>query len=148
MQFRKRSQGRKFARRTAALLEELESRILMTTNSPPFYGISSVTSLTGGIGAGTRPTSLVADSAGDLFGTTTGGGLQNYGTVFEIPNGTSQVLTLASFSKTINVNNNQTSNQTSNLTPGFTPEGALVLENGNLFGTTANGGLYNRGTIW
>ena len=43
---------------------------------------------------------LISDSAGDLYGTTSGGGQYNDGTVFEIAAGTGNINTLASFNGT------------------------------------------------
>ena len=68
---------------------------------------------------------LVEDSSGNLFGTTYGGGASNYGTVFEIVNGSGTITTLASF----------------NGTNGADPEAGLIEDSsGNLFGTTYDGG--------
>ena len=79
---------------------------------------------------------LIADAAGDLFGTTSKGGL-NYGTVFEIAKTAtgyaSTPTTLASF----NVNN------------GDAPEVSLVADTaGDLFGTTSGGGTGSYGTVF
>jgi uncharacterized repeat protein (TIGR03803 family) len=81
--------------------------------------------------------SLIADGAGNLFGTTYGGGANNRGTLFEIPlsNGAYGAVTdIASF----------------NTTNGANPSGSLIADGaGNLFGTTVNGGAtYNRGTVF
>ena len=90
---------------------------------------------------------LIADTEGNLFGTTIDGGAYGYmylgtqygyGTVFEIAktvNGyASSPLTLVSF----------------NQTDGATPEGGVIADaNGNLFGTTSEGGLaYPYGTVF
>jgi uncharacterized repeat protein (TIGR03803 family) len=81
---------------------------------------------------------LVADTTGNLYGTTVNGGIYNWGTVFELsPNGsggwTEQVL--HSF-------NHDGSD-------GFHPYDALVLDgSGNLYGTTLRGGVHNRGTVF
>jgi uncharacterized repeat protein (TIGR03803 family) len=81
---------------------------------------------------------LIADANGDLFGTTFhdvfGGG---YGTVFEIlntPSGyASTPTTLVSF----------------NNTDGANPAGSLIADaNGDLFGTTYQGGNNNAGTVF
>jgi uncharacterized repeat protein (TIGR03803 family) len=75
---------------------------------------------------------LVADSSGDLFGTTSIGGPGQGGTVFEIPRGSSSLTTLATF----DVNSG-----------GYGPMGSLVVDSaGNLFGTTTGGGPY--GTVF
>ena len=84
---------------------------------------------------------LVADSAGDLFGTTSSGGAAGGGTVFEIAksaNGyVSPPTTLASFS-----------NVAGNPTPEFPRAGLIVDSAGDLFGTTEGGGPTGNGTIF
>jgi len=77
---------------------------------------------------------LVMDSAGNLFGTTSsGGGPQLAGTVFEIAHGTNTVTTLATFS---GANGNQ-------------PNPTLLLDaGGNLYGTTFYGGAHNQGEVF
>ena len=89
---------------------------------------------------GTEPLfgNLIADANGDLFGTTAYGGAYNNGTVFEIMKTAagyaSTPITLVSF----NFPNG-----------GNTPEGGLVADaHGNLFGTTAYGGVYGGGTVF
>ena len=81
--------------------------------------------------------SLFIDAAGDLFGTSVGGGAVGYGAVFEIANsGTgyaSAPITLASF----------------NGTNGAYPYAGLIADAaGNLFGTTDGGGTNNEGTVF
>jgi hypothetical protein len=72
---------------------------------------------------------LVADPAGDLFGTTSVGGAYNDGTVFEMvktAGGYGAPTTLVSF----------------NFTDGSAPYRSLIIDAaGNLFGTTYNGGI-------
>ncbi len=76
---------------------------------------------------------LVLDSSGDLFGTTSSGGANGYGTVFEIANGTTSITTLASFDGT----------------DGDYPAAGLIRESsGNLYGTTEGGGANGDGTIF
>jgi uncharacterized repeat protein (TIGR03803 family) len=80
---------------------------------------------------------LVADAAGDLFGTTYNGGAHEVGTVFEIAktgNGyASTPTTLISF-------------DTAN---GEHPMAALIIDAaGDLFGTTVSGGANNAGTVF
>jgi uncharacterized repeat protein (TIGR03803 family) len=87
---------------------------------------------------GTYPQAgLIADSDGNLFGTTAYGGANDDGTVFEITRtaggyaGTPTVL--ASFSGA----------------DGRVPEAGLIIDSdGNLFGTTAGGGANGRGTVF
>ena len=76
---------------------------------------------------------LVADSAGNLYGTTSDGGANGDGTVFEIAAGTHALSTLATF----------------NGANGASPVAALAIDaSGNLFGTTQSGGTYNDGTVF
>ncbi len=82
---------------------------------------------------------LVFDTAGNLYGTTYGGGAYGYGTVFElIPNletgGWTEKI-LHSFEK--------------NGTDGIWPSSTLVIDSsGNLYGTAAGGGAYGYGTVF
>jgi uncharacterized repeat protein (TIGR03803 family) len=65
---------------------------------------------------------LVADSSGNLFGTTSFGGPSDDGTVFELAKGSATIATLASF----------------NGSNGIIPDCSLVVDgDGNLFGTTS-----------
>jgi uncharacterized repeat protein (TIGR03803 family) len=68
---------------------------------------------------------LVADNKGDLFGVTSFGGTDDLGTIFELPAGASTVTTLVSFDGD----------------NGSMPEAGLLIDgNGDLFGTTSEGG--------
>src|SRR6202795_255396 len=77
---------------------------------------------------------LIRDSQGNLYGTTGGGGSFNSGTVFKVDaNGNETVL--YSFTGTG--------------ADGATPYAGLVRDaQGNLYGTTSNGGAYNHGTVF
>jgi uncharacterized repeat protein (TIGR03803 family) len=76
---------------------------------------------------------LTSDAAGDLFGTTRGGGASNDGTVFKVAAGTNTLSTVATF----------------NGTNGATPVSSLVFDGaGNLYGTTEDGGTSNDGTVF
>jgi uncharacterized repeat protein (TIGR03803 family) len=85
--------------------------------------------------------SLIADSHGNLVGTTDSGGVNHDGTVFEITGSgfaltrTAPTLTmLAGFSGGIN---------------GEEPEGGLIADaNGDLFGTTSADGAFGGGTVF
>ena len=70
---------------------------------------------------------LLADASGNLYGTTTRGGANGFGTVFEVANDAGHTLTtLASF----------------NGTNGASPYAGLIADaSGNLYGTTSQGGI-------
>src|SRR5262249_26860473 len=78
---------------------------------------------------------LIEDSHGNLFGTTGTGGAYGSGTIFEIPNATHTIITLYSFAP--------------DSTSGYHPFGGLTMdEEGNLFGTTWDGGTLHQGTVF
>ncbi len=89
---------------------------IIYTFDPPTTG--------GGVPAGT----MVVDSAGNLYGSTIGGGAEGYGTIFELSPSSSGTWTktmLYSFLEST----------------GYRPSGALIFDSaGNLYGTTENGG--------
>ncbi len=81
---------------------------------------------------------LILDVAGNLYGTTGGGGANNLGTVFEVTKSStgyaSLPTTLASFNGTVT---------------GSVPAAGLIgTVGGNLFGTTSAGGLNGQGTVF
>lgn len=84
---------------------------------------------------GSYPSSgLIADSSGDLYGVTCGGGSFGYGTVFELKQekGGWEKLTLYSFAGSPK--------------DGDCPSVGVVFDKqGNLYGTTAEGGTFNTG---
>ena len=76
---------------------------------------------------------LIMDASGNLYGTTSSGGGNGDGTIFEVMAGTNSLVTLASFSGT----------------DGATPLSPLILDaNGDLFGMTNTGGANNYGTVF
>jgi uncharacterized repeat protein (TIGR03803 family) len=81
-------------------------------------------------------TGLTLDAKGNLYGVTSGGGVNNVGSVFELTpnaNGKWTLTTLHSF----------------NGTDGTSPNGNLIFDAaGNLYGTTAEGGAYVSGTAF
>jgi uncharacterized repeat protein (TIGR03803 family) len=110
------------------------------TVSLPVYSSTPTTlwSFAGaGVGDGADPVAgLVRDAAGHLFGTTKAGGTWNYGTVFEIVNGT--LTTLVSFNGT-----------NPSLGNPILPEAGLIVDAaGDLFGTTEAGGANDFGTVF
>ena len=76
---------------------------------------------------------LIADAAGNLYGTTKQGGANNLGTVFQVAFGTHALTTLVTFDGT----------------NGYYPIAGLTTDAaGNLYGTTEGGGANNRGTVF
>ncbi|MGA7459437.1 MAG: choice-of-anchor tandem repeat GloVer-containing protein [Candidatus Korobacteraceae bacterium] len=90
-------------------------------------------------GDGFSPTAgLILDAAGNLYGTTNGGGTYNQygGTVFELTPG------VGGWTETL-------LHSFGNGTDGEAPDGALVFDTaGNLYGTTGGGGTYGGGTVF
>jgi uncharacterized repeat protein (TIGR03803 family) len=80
---------------------------------------------------------LIADSAGNLYGTTSRGGTYGSGTVFEVspkPGGGWTESVLYAFGLN---------------TDGYSPFASLILDaSGNLYGTTYEGGIYEGGTAF
>jgi uncharacterized repeat protein (TIGR03803 family) len=85
-------------------------------------------------GASPYLSEMVRDKAGNLYGTTTAGGLNDLGTVFQVtPTGTETVL--HSFAN--------------DGTDGYRPYAGLTIDTkGNLYGTTYSGGVNNFGTVF
>ena len=104
------------------------------------YTFTSLVSFNGTNGA--NPTgSLIADANGDLFGMTTTGGANGYGTVFEIAHTAtgyaSAPITLLSFSGTVSISGG-----------GASPDNGLFADAaGDLIATTAGGGTNNDGMV-
>jgi uncharacterized repeat protein (TIGR03803 family) len=98
-------------------------------------GTSTMTTLAAFNGSnGTYPVGpLLEDSAGNLFGITADGILPfDYGTVFEVKQGSGTIITLATF----------------NGSNGASPNGLVEDRSGNLFGTTTEGGTFGYGTVF
>jgi uncharacterized repeat protein (TIGR03803 family)/autotransporter-associated beta strand protein len=76
---------------------------------------------------------VIEDASGNLFGTTPTGGASNDGTVFEVAKGSGTITTLGSFN---------------NANPLAPCGGVIEDTNGNLFGTTEQGGASSDGTVF
>jgi uncharacterized repeat protein (TIGR03803 family) len=77
---------------------------------------------------------VVADSSGNLFGTSVSGGNGNRGAVWALPSGASSLFNYHVFGGNGD---------------GANPYSALALdEDGNIFGTTFSGGAFNKGTVF
>ncbi|HWY21469.1 MAG TPA: choice-of-anchor tandem repeat GloVer-containing protein [Candidatus Acidoferrum sp.] len=80
---------------------------------------------------------VIFDTAGNLYGTTTSGGLYLYGTVFELTPAAGGIWTETLL------------HDFGNGTDGSDPRAGLIFDAaGNLYGTTYNGGAYNGGTVF
>ena len=95
-------------------------------------GLTTLYSFTNGSDGSGPEAALVQGTNGNFYGTTTGGGVNGHGTVFEIGAG-GGLTTLYSFSGS----------------DGGSPQAALVLgDDGNLYGTTFDGGASDFGTLF
>ncbi len=96
------------------------------------HDLTTLASFTGANG-GNPLAGVIADAAGNLYGTTLGGGDFGAGTVFEFDAATSSLTALFSFD---GVN-------------GAGPEAGIIVDAaGNLFGTTRHGGAFGAGTVF
>jgi len=76
---------------------------------------------------------VTLDAAGNIYGTTLGGGLYDFGTVFKIDAATGLLTTLFSFDRK----------------DGLSPMTEVTLDAyGNIYGTTSGGGPGNYGTVF
>jgi uncharacterized repeat protein (TIGR03803 family) len=102
----------------------------------PVAGSSPITTLAafnGGTNGSLPGDAPVIDSRGNLYGTTSGGGANAQGTVWELAAGSGSITTLASF----------------NGVNGSFPNAGLVLDSrGNMYGTTNFGGVNSNGTVF
>ncbi|MGD0142950.1 MAG: choice-of-anchor tandem repeat GloVer-containing protein [Rhizomicrobium sp.] len=86
---------------------------------------------------GAKPLAGLVGKAGMLYGTTYGGGANNYGTVFELNPATGALTTLYSFCNL------------TNCADGQWPEASLVFGKGGLlYGTTLGGGANGNGSVF
>ncbi len=116
-------------RRFRPVVTGLEDRRLLTS-----YTLTTLALFNGANGE--DPDGVVLDGQGNLYGATEWGGAYGIGTVYEIANGTNTVKTLASFDSEIHVS-------------PANPTGGMVLDaQGNLYGTTLNGGLGLDGAVF
>jgi uncharacterized repeat protein (TIGR03803 family) len=109
------------------LFDTTAGSVFELVNNNGTYTLNTLSNFGGG-------NKLLADANGDFFGTTAGGGSNNDGTAFELVNnnGAYTVNTLVNF----------------NGSNGSEPYSGLIADaNGDLFGTTAYGGLYQGITI-
>jgi uncharacterized repeat protein (TIGR03803 family) len=112
-------------------------RVLVMTPSAEAHADTTfkvLYSFEGGTDGGGPEAGLVRDAAGNLYGTTAGGGAFGRGTVFKLDTrGTKTVLHTFSGSPL----------------DGQIPDADLILDAaGNLYGTTGSGGAYDYGTVF
>src|SRR5580700_10312227 len=102
----------------------------------PAQTLTTLVNFDGSNGAGPDTMALVQGTDGNLYGTTTTGGAQDYGTVFRItPSGT--LPALYSFCAERDCAN------------GASPyEGLVLATDGNFYGTTTYGGANGWGTVF
>ena len=116
----------------STLLQNLNKNISNTTAAQAPVALAAF----GGINGGWLQSNLIADAAGDLFGTTAQGGASGFGTVFELvktATGYSAPVTLATF----NGNNAE-----------YSHAGLIMDAKGDLFGTTSGDGTSSNGTVF
>lgn len=108
---------------------EVGTIFVIPAGTTALTALASFNGYNGSYGVG----NLLLDAQGNLYGVAGFGGDYNYGTVYELPAGSSEIIALHSF----------------NGDDGYNPVGTLIADaQGNLFGTTAAGGVYNYGTIF
>jgi uncharacterized repeat protein (TIGR03803 family) len=84
---------------------------------------------------GATPSGLIQATDGNFYGTTSAGGANSGGTIFQItPGGT--LTTLYNFCSQ------------PNCTDGYFPDGLMQATDGNFYGTTMGGGANSRGTVF
>ena len=89
-------------------------------------------SFQGGADGGGPVSGVIRDAAGNLYGTTTDGGIESWGTVYKI-----------------DASGNETVLYTFNPPFGYHPQAGLIRDAaGNLYGTTAYGGLWGMGVVF
>jgi autotransporter passenger strand-loop-strand repeat protein/uncharacterized repeat protein (TIGR03803 family) len=113
-----------------------------TAASPNYASAPTVLASFNGVNGATPWAGLIMDANGNLFGTTSSGGANNEGTVFEIiNNGTAANPSYASAPTVLHSFNG---------VDGVGPEGGLTFDaNGNLIGTTTGGGANgDQGTVF
>jgi uncharacterized repeat protein (TIGR03803 family) len=116
------------------VLDQLESRVLLSVAQNNGYALDAVASFGTGVNAQIPQGALAEDSNGDIFGASESGGTDHDGAIFEIPAGSDSVQTLVSF----------------NGTNGEEPfNGGLFIDSdGNLYGATDSGGADGAGTVF
>ena len=110
--------------------------IAFRLKSAGVWTFTDIYDFTGGNNGGFPSTSLTFDPAGNLYGTTVGGGADNVGTVFKLTHSKGQrvIAVLHSFTGGLD---------------GGQPMGRVTFDSsGNLYGTTGKGGGYQAGVVF
>lgn len=130
---RSNSLGKNKKRLIQAVMETAEQRVLLSSAS---YTLTTPWTFDNGVGGANPLANLVADNSGNLYGTTTSVSGDSFkGGIFEIPAGTTNLVSLGTFS--FNGGNGL---------PSMSP---LVYDgNGHLFGTTNEGGDNGEGSVY
>jgi uncharacterized repeat protein (TIGR03803 family) len=115
---------------SACLAEPLERRVLLS-------GLTTVASFSTS-GIYNVATGLIADSSGNLYGTTSKGGANNHSALFEIVAGSNAATTLASFTQDVPAGPSDPPT-TSNL---------AIDAAGNIYGADQNGGPDGQGSVY
>jgi uncharacterized repeat protein (TIGR03803 family) len=121
---------------SAALLVIITVILVLAPGAWAASQFKTLHKFTGGADGGTPSAGLVSDSAGNLYGTTTNGGA-GFGVVFKLApslDGSWTESVLHSF--------------TSGGKDGELPFAGLILDQGNLYGTTGGGGDNNTGVVF
>jgi uncharacterized repeat protein (TIGR03803 family) len=130
-------QRKRLSNGIASVLAMLAATVLMTATSAVAQTENVLLNF-GSRNGQTPEAGLIFDAAGNLYGTTAGGGAFGHGTAFELtPNGSGgwTEKLLHSFN--------------SNGKDGYLPYASLVLDAaGNLYGTTFSGGAHGEGTVF
>jgi uncharacterized repeat protein (TIGR03803 family) len=99
----------------------------------PLGGVIATVATPGTFDAADPLSGLVIDSAGNLYGASSAGGVNQMGSIFELPKGSTTFTVLASF----------------NGVNGSNPQAGLIMDAaGNLYGTTTSGGINSEGTVF
>ena len=114
--------------------------------------ITALASFNSSINGANPQTGVVMDAQGNLYGTTSIGGANGSGTVFEVAKGSNTITTLASFNSTNSaVSGNLSWIPFGTQDPGDTsiwPTSLVLDAQGNLYGTTFYGGANDDGTVF
>jgi uncharacterized repeat protein (TIGR03803 family) len=129
-----------FSRKLVYVAVSVCALLCLATRSAEGQIAGVLHSFTGGPGDGATPyAGLITDSSGNFFGTTAGGGAHGYGTVFELVNSSGSYSEKVLYSFTGSQSGGD----------GANPYAGLVMDSsGNLYGTTASGGLSGGGTVF